>query len=267
MRTAHRRDYLALLASRAHRTVEEGYYHVDLKPMFRKGVRERRSLVEALRCCRGRNPLIAEIKPYSPSRGWLRSRVDYGSLAASMERGGAAALSIITEPKVFRGSLRGLLEAKASTDLPVLMKDIMVSPVQVEAASRLGADGILLIHALFRRGLTEAGLAEMIQLARSKGLQVLLEVHERDEVREAAAVNPDLLGVNNRDLATMKVDLETTRRLLEGYEGPPVVAESGIEDPSHVRLLRSWGADAVLVGSSIMMSRDVSGKVRELVEA
>ena len=267
MKASRSRDYLAFLASNAHKTVREGYYRMDSKPLPCEGVKNRRSLVEAIKGCKGRNPLIAEIKPYSPSMGCLRDRIDYSRLAAMMERGGAAALSILTEPKVFRGSLKGLSEAKLSTGLPVLMKDIIVDPIQVEAASRLGADGVLLIQGLFQRGLTVISLREMISLARSKGLEVLLEIHRRDDIQEAVAVNPDLIGVNNRDLATLRVDLETTRRILEGYEGPPVVGESGVESPDHVRLLRDWGVDAILVGSSIMASRDVAGKVRELVEA
>ncbi|MEM3109528.1 MAG: indole-3-glycerol-phosphate synthase [Candidatus Bathyarchaeia archaeon] len=267
LRSAHNRDYLDLLALRAHRTVREGYYQMEPEPSPHEEGRDRRSLVEAIRECRWRNPLIAEIKPYSPSKGRLRTRIDYSRLAASMERGGAVALSILTEPKVFRGSLRGLMEARLSTSLPILMKDVVVDPIQVEAASRLGADAILLIHALFRRGLARVGLRDMISLAHSKGLEVILEAHARDEIAEIKAVGPDLVGVNNRDLTTLKVDLETTKRLLEGYRGPPTVGESGVEDPSHVRLLMGWGVDAVLVGSSIMAARDVAGKVRELVEA
>lgn len=257
---------MAFLAATAHRTIRECYYDVD-STLIQERVEGHRSLVEAIRRCQSRNPLIAEIKPHSPSRGCLRTRIDYSHLAASMEQGGAAALSILTEPKFFKGSLKGLSEAKISTSLPILMKDIIIDPIQVEAASKLGADGILLIQALFQRELTEITLEEMIRLARSKGLEVLLEVHTEDEIQEAVAVNPDLIGVNNRDLTTLKVDLETTRRVLEGYEGPPVVGESGVEGPDHVRLLRGWGVDAILVGSSVMASRDVAGKVRELVEA
>jgi indole-3-glycerol phosphate synthase len=256
-------DFLDVLAQSAKATINSGYYealeatapsHVSLK----RAIRETKNAA-----------VITEIKAASPSAGTIRKNVNAGKIAESMQKGGAVGLSVLTEPKHFSGSLRSLVEARKAVALPILMKDIVLSPVQVEAASKAGADAVLLIEALFERGYCEFGIEEMIARAHSEGLEVLLEAHTAEEFRSAVRTHADLVGINNRNLATLSVDLEVTKRILErnGAEGKIVVSESGINTPADLRFLRGCGAHAFLIGSAIMLADDVEKKVKEFVQA
>jgi len=149
------------------------------------------------------------------------------------------------------------------------MKDIILSPVQVEAAASIGANVVLLIQALFNRGHCERDLSEMIVEAHSKNLEVLLETHNESEFCSAIATDADLVGINNRDLGTLNVDLNVTKRILENNSthGKIVVSESGVHTPADIRFLRACGANACLIGSAIMASSDVAEKVKEFVHA
>lgn len=257
-------DFVEVLAETAWRNVEEGYYD-GLEDVDKRGS----SFKAAIERARGR-AIIAEIKPASPSAGVLRKYTEEEALGIALEmvEGGAAALSILTEPRIFNGSLRVFQEVRKALDTPLLMKDIVVSGKQVEAASRVGADAILLIAALFNRGLCEEGLDEMIDKAHDAGLEVLLETHSGEEFEQALRSEADMIGINNRNLATLEVNLETTPQLLAGRRvDRVVVSESGIESAEDIRRLRMAGVDAFLVGTSIMRSTDVRAKVRELAEA
>ena len=256
-------DFLDVLAQSAKATINIGYYealeatapsHVSLK----RAIRETKNAA-----------VITEIKAASPSAGTIRKNVNAGRIAESMQKGGAVGLSLLTEPKHFNGSLRSLVEARKAVALPILMKDIVLSPVQVEAASKAGADAVLLIEALFERGYCEFGIEEMIARAHSEGLEVLLEAHTAEEFRSAVRTHADLVGINNRNLATLSVDLEVTKRILErnGAEGKIVVSESGINTPDDLRFLRDSGAHAFLIGSAVMLADDVEKKVKEFVQA
>ena len=143
--------------------------------------------------------------------------------------------------------------------LPILMKDIILSSVQLEAASKAGANIVLLIKALFDRGYCECSIHEMIANAHSKDLEVLLEAHDAGEFRSAVKTHADLVGINNRDLATLKVDLGVTKRILErnDTEGKIIVSESGINTPADLRFLRDCGAHAFLIGSAVMLADNV----------
>jgi indole-3-glycerol phosphate synthase len=153
--------------------------------------------------------------------------------------------------------------------LPILMKDIILSPAQLDAASKLGANAALLIEALFDRGYCECDLDDMIATAHSKGLEVLLETHTEAEFRSAVSTHADLIGINNRNLATLKVDLNVTKRILErnNAEGKLIVSESGINTPNDLRFLRECGAHAFLIGSAVMLADNVEEKVKEFVSA
>lgn len=253
-------DFLSVLVEDAWKRVRSGYYRFEGSS---PGIR--RSLVSSILECK-HAPIIAEIKPVSPSLGRLRSLDDVAKVAREMEAGGASCISVLTEPKHFGGSLRALVEVKREVSIPVLMKDIFVDPIQVEAASRLGADAILLIRSAFE---SDYSLERMIRLAHSRGLEVLLEVKSPEEFREAVRTEADLVGVNNRDLRTMEVDLQRTRSILEAEDprGKIVVSESGIRSAEDVRFLWECGARAFLVGSAIMSAENVKEKVRELVMA
>jgi indole-3-glycerol phosphate synthase len=186
-----------------------------------------------------------------------------------MENGGATGISVLTEPKHFSGSLSNLAKVREAVKLPILMKDIIVDPVQLEAASRIGANVVLLIEALFERGYCKFSLDDMITQAHTRHLEVLLETHSEDEFLRAVETDVDLVGVNNRDLRTLKIDLGTTERILKKREskGKVVISESGVMTPEDLLFLRGCGAQAFLIGSSVMMADNIEQKVKEFVTA
>ncbi len=222
-----------------------------------------RDFLAALRQAKG-HALIAEIKRASPSAGQIAAGVDPAGQARLYAGGGAACLSVLTDQKFFSGSLADMQQARAAVALPVLRKDFIIDPAQVDEARAAGADAILLIAAALEPSL----LSELYQQARGLGLTVLLEVHAAEELEPVLALGPRLVGINNRNLKTMLVDLETSlglRRLI-----PPevtVVAESGISGPAEVSRLAAAGLNAFLVGSHLMRAPDAGAALRELVEA
>ncbi len=224
-------------------------------------------LKDSILKCR-KNPIIAEIKTASPSKGTIVQDIDVDAVASMMQRGGAAALSVLTEPRHFKGRIEYLVAAGKS-GLPRLMKDIIVDPIQVEAATKIGASAILLIASLFNRGLCDTPLDEMISLAHKEGIEVLLETHTKEEFEQALHTQADLVGINNRDLSSFHTDLQVTRTILDSCDakGRVVVSESGIESEEHIRFLRESGARAFLVGSSIISATNPERKVRELAGA
>ena len=256
-------DFLDTLAQSAKATIDSGYYET-----LTEAATPRVSLKKAIQEAK-HAPVITEIKAASPSAGTIRKNIEPGNIAESMEKGGAVGISVLTEPKHFNGSLNSLVEARQTVNLPLLMKDIILSPVQLEAASRLGANVVLLIEALFDRGYCDFNLNAMIATAHSKGLEVLLETHTAEEFRAAVGTHADLVGINNRNLATLKVDLNVTKKILEqnGAEGKIIVSESGVNSPADLRFLRLYGAQAFLVGSAVMLAGSVEEKVKELVSA
>jgi len=258
-------NFLEILVKDALETVRSGYYNINFKV---GNVSNKVSLRGSIISC-PHAPIIAEVKPVSPSYGRLRQITDIAKLAREIEDGGAVGISMLTEPKHFGGSLISLAEVKRNVKLPVLMKDIIVDPIQIEAAANIGADAILLIYSVFKRGYVEYSLKDFIDLAHSKGLEVLLEVHAKEEFLSAIEADADLIGVNNRDLSTLKVDLNATRDILSSTDvrDKIIVSESGIRSAEDIRILRGYGARAFLIGSAIMLADDVKGKVRELVSA
>ncbi len=258
-------SFLDTLAETAHASVGSGYYRVEETVSDKYA---RYGFTESIRRC-GKNPVITEVKFASPSQGVIQSNGDAAETAQAMTRGGAVGLSVLTEPKHFGGSLENLIRVRSSTSLPILMKDVVVSWAQIDAAHLLGADAILLINSLFEAGRCEMGLHEAILYAHLKRLQVLLEIHNREEFNQAVETDAEMIGVNNRDLATLSIDLSTTGKVLENAprRGKIVVSESGIRSAEDIRLLKQAGADAYLVGTSVMKSGDIESKVRELVEA
>ncbi len=256
-------DFLDVLARDAKATIKTGYYE-HLTEAATKPVGLRSAIQQSQHA-----PVIAEIKGASPSAGVIRQDFSPEKVALAMAKGGAAGISVLTEPKHFSGSLTNLAKVRKTVELPVLMKDIIVSPRQLEAAARTGANGMLLIQALFDRGYGELAVNEMIEAAHSRKLEVLLEVHDEDEFRRALATDADLIGINNRNLATLEVDLNVTRHILEKKleDNVIVVSESGIHSAADVLFLRACGANAFLVGSAIMSAENIEAKVREFVFA
>lgn len=255
-------DFLDRVVEDVKNTMESGYY--DVKPVRHEKI----SLKKAILSC-VKNPVITEFKPASPSKGVFKRIESTEEIVSSMEKAGATGISILTEPNHFHGSLQAFSLVRRTVGLPLLMKDFIISRVQVEAASRIGADAVLLIQALFDRGYSEVELGEMIRLAHSYGLEVLLEAHTEEEFLRTVGSEADMVGINNRSLSTLNVDINTTGRILgkHDHHGKVVVSESGIESPVHIRLLKKTGAKAFLVGSAIMLADNVAEKVRLLVEA
>jgi indole-3-glycerol phosphate synthase len=205
--------------------------------------------------------VIAEFKRRSPSAGTLRERADVGEVVSAYARGGASALSVLTEGPNFGGSLDDLRAARAACGLPILRKDFIVDSYQLHEARAAGADAALLIVAALERG----ELASLYDRARAIGLEVLVEVHDRGELRDALAVGADTIGINNRDLRDFTVDVGRTEQLIGGVPaGVAVVSESGIATAQQVSRLGRAGVHAVLVGESLMRAPDPEAAVRAL---
>jgi indole-3-glycerol phosphate synthase/phosphoribosylanthranilate isomerase len=220
-----------------------------------------RDFVAALRESPSRPALIAEVKRASPSRGLLVENFDPLRLARTYQQNGASAISVLTDEHFFQGHLDYLKVIRKEIDLPLLRKDFVFDSYQVYEARAAGADAILLIVAM----LSDEELHALHRLARDLGMTALVEVHDESELRRALTLRPHLIGVNNRDLRTFQVDIETTARL-RPFVPPDIalVAESGIYTPTDVDRLAQIGADAMLVGESLVVAENTGAKVHEL---
>jgi len=206
--------------------------------------------------------IIAEVKKASPSKGLLSTDFDPARLAAAYEAGGASALSVLTDESFFQGSLRDLEGARAAISLPVIRKDFTVAPSHILEAAAHGADAILLIAAI----LSEREIRDFREAAARYRMTALVEVHNRRELDLAIAAGSDVIGVNNRDLRTFEVTLETSLRLAEHMPAGAVrVSESGIHNAADIATLRAAGFTAFLVGEHLMKSGDPAAALRKLV--
>lgn len=214
-------------------------------------------------------PIITEIKFESPSAGKIREIESSLSIAEAMVDGGACAISVLTDPENFAGSLENLALVSGKVPVPVVMKDIIVSPRQLQAAARAGASAVVLISEVFTRGFSEVPLDSLISEAQRLKLEVLVEANSGEEFAIVRKYRPNIYGINNRNLSTLQVDLSTTETILAKNPNldRPVISESGIEAPKDIRRLKPAGVTAFLIGTSIMKSHDVESKVRELVNA
>ncbi len=208
--------------------------------------------------------VIAELKKASPSKGLIRADFDPAALARELEAGGAAALSALTEPEFFQGSLRNLEIASETTSLPCLRKDFIVEEIQVLEARAHRADALLLIGA----ALEQPELERLAARAREQQLDVLCEAHDEEELQRALDAGCDLIGVNSRDLRSFRVDLNTAFRLAKKLpKGILAVAESGIHSASDIAELRSVGYEAFLIGESLMQAAFPGSALRRLLGA
>jgi len=253
-------DFIKTLVGDAEINIMQGYY--DNPPVVN---RNSFSLKNAIKRA-NKAAVIAEIKFSSPSAGVIRKGGIPVEIAISMERGGATALSILTEPKHFNGSIKGFASVAKRINLPLIMKDIIVSKKQIDAAHKIGSDVVLLIFTIFQKGYSSESLKELISYSHSKGLEVILECHSEEEFDSAITSDADIVGINNRDLRSFVVDLVTTEKILgtKNISNKVIISESGIKSNNDIKRLKKFGVNAFLVGSSIMRSKDVESKVREL---
>jgi indole-3-glycerol phosphate synthase len=204
--------------------------------------------------------LIAELKKASPSKGLIREDFDPVDIARIYD-GHADAISVLTEEDFFQGDLTYINDVKGVSERPVLRKDFIFDEYQIYESRAAGADAILLIETV----LETAQAGEYLHMARELGMAVLFEVHDMRELERSLGVEADIIGINNRDLKTLKIDMEAMFELIrEMPEGKTVVSESGIETREDVTRIDAAGVDAVLVGTAIMKARDIEGKIKEL---
>jgi indole-3-glycerol phosphate synthase len=253
-------DILTRIVERKRQEIREFQVPVrELEARAEVSIRERRPFAGSLR--RSKPAVIAEIKQASPSKGLLTEHYDPARTAAAYESGGAAALSVLTDQDFFSGSLEHLKAARAAGNLPVLRKDFIISEVQIVEAAANGADAILLIAAI----LTRDELRRYREFAAQFLMAALVEVHDQGELDQALESGAVIVGVNNRDLRTFDVRLETSFDLALKMPANLIrVSESGIETAEQVRQLSDAGYDAFLVGEHLMKSADPAAAIREL---
>lgn len=220
-----------------------------------------RNLLESI-SKNGPMALIAEIKQASPSAGVIQEGADIRRIACAYQAAGACAVSVLTENHFFQGELSHLRLVKDVVSIPLLQKDFIIDPFQVYEGRAAGADAVLLIAAM----LAPDQLREFAELAWSLGLVALVEVHDEEDLNKISGLDLPLIGVNNRNLKTLAMDLETTFRLLERIpRGSVVISESGIRSREDVERLQQAGVKAILVGEVLMRSSDPATKIRELL--
>ncbi|MEM2855780.1 MAG: indole-3-glycerol-phosphate synthase [Candidatus Nitrosocaldaceae archaeon] len=251
-------SFIKRLVEDTRRAINEGYYDLSLR-LYHTSHRLSDAILASKHAA-----IIGEIKFASPSMGKIREYSDPVKIARDIISADAIGLSILTN-RLFNGRLDYLLNVRIATDIPILMKDIVIDNKQIDAAYKSGADCILVISSIFD---DKHVMRELIDYAHSYHLEVLLEVHDKEELKDALESNADLIGINNRDLNSMKIDLSTTENLLRDISSDKIiVSESGIESSQDIVRLYKAGARAFLVGTSIMKSNNIRLKLKELVKA
>ena len=228
--------------------------------------RKRDASYRLLRAFRSESPrlrIIAEFKRRSPSAGIIRDDLSAGEVARRYERGGACAISVLTDEEHFGGSIADLRAARSSTNLPILCKDFIIDPIQIYEAAIAGADAVLLITA----ALDDGSLGELRKVAEDElGLDALVEVHTSAELRRALEADAKIIGVNNRDLQTLQVSLETSERLVaEAPRDKIMISESGLQSPESLQHLRALGFHGFLIGEALMRVIDPEKALRDFI--
>lgn len=240
----------------AQESIRNGYYDVRAKESL-----GRASLIGKIKA--EKFIVISEIKHASPAGEYSFDDMDVEGSAITFRESGADAISVVVEPTIFKGNIGDVPLAKKA-GLPVLFKDFIMERKQIEAARNVGADAILLIVKVARK--LDLDLNELIAIAHENELEVVLESYDADEMREALKTRADILGINNRDLETLKTDINRTRKILESVKiNRPVISESGIRTADDVKFVREAGASGVLVGTAIWKSSNIKDKINELM--
>ena len=252
--------FLTVIADEIKELINKGYYDITEKV-------ERRdtSLKDVLVTKKENYPIITEIKFSSPSLGEINSNSNsQKEILTKMEENGSSAISVLTQPLYFDGSLENLKIVRQNTDLPILMKDIIIDEKQIEAGFDLGANVILLIETLFRDN--HSKLEQLIRYAKKMGLEILLEVNTKQEFDKAVTRDVDILGINNRDLNTLQLDMQTTNKILgkEFKIDKPIISESGIVTSEDIEMIGKSGVSGFLIGTTIMKADNIEKKIKEL---
>jgi len=255
------KNMLKTLFDNSHKAIDDGVYDITVNLENSKT-----DLIKSIKT-NSHASLITEIKFASPSLGNIREKSNPVSIAKNMIDGGAIGLSILTQPYLFNGSPDYFIQIRNAVKVPLLMKDIIVEKSQIDAAKKIGADYILLIQSLFENNYLN-GINKFIDYAHKNGLKVLLESHTKSEFSTSLKTEADLLGINNRNLDTLEIELNTTKMILNDRDfEQTIISESGIESSEDIRFLKKSGADAFLVGSNIMKTDNIQNNVRTLVGA
>ena len=254
-------NILEKLVSNSQKAIDDGIYEINEK-ISKSEIDLKKVISQSQHAS-----LITEVKFSSPALGNIRKISDPVEIAIKMVDGGATALSVLTQPYLFHGSPEFFMKIRNKVKIPMLMKDITINKIQIDAAKNMGADYFLLIQSLFDKKLIP-DMDELIDYGHKNGLKVLVEAHTLEEFDNASNTNADIIGINNRNLDTLKIDLNTTKHILEKSDySKIVISESGIRTQEDIRFLHKCGADAYLVGSSIMQTDDIQTAVQNLVNA
>jgi len=268
VRFQHQDSFLYRLADNSYRALDDGAYDLNTSYIKSHDILDLRKRIISCPYV----PIIGEIKYSSPSHGvLLDEKFSPSYLAETMTESGAIAISVLTQPYEFHGSIHHISAIRHKINAPILMKDIVVSDVQINTARKIGADSILFIKSVFDNNLAEGDLENYLDYANRIGLKAVVEVHTEMEFAEALKLvegSNNILGINNRNLDTLEVDTSVTTEILKKQsKGKSVViSESGISDSQTIRELRKVGADGFLVGTSLVQSSDIGHKLGELTQ-
>ncbi len=266
-------SWLKTLVNNSFKAIDEGAYEIKNDDIIfdnHTNINIKKNLINC-----NHVPLITELKFASPSKGTILNviNVNLETIITEMEKAHSSGISILTQPFLFKGSVDYILKARKKTRLPILMKDIIVSDIQIKTAKKIGADCILLIKTLFDKNMAEGSLEKFSEYAKKLGLQVIVETHFQSEFEEVIRLNKnsdrlcEIIGINNRNLNTLDIDLDVTKKILLSCNkyNNLILSESGIHSKDDIRYLKGFGADAFLIGTSLMENVSTLGtEINEL---
>ena len=254
-------NILEKLVNNSKKAIDNGTYDIS-ESLTNSGIDLSESIINSQHA-----PLIAEIKFSSPALGNIKKISNPADIAIQMVNGGAVALSVLTQPFLFDGSPEYFMKIRKVVEAPMLMKDITIDKMQIDAAKKIGADYFLLIQSLFDKKMV-LEMDELIEYGHKNGVKVIVEAHTPKEFENACKTNADIVGINNRNLDTLKIDLNTTKNILEKSDSSKIIiSESGIESQDDIRFLHKCGAKGYLIGTAIMKNKNIEQTVRGLVNS
>ena len=254
-------NILEKLVNNSKKAVDNGTYDIS-ESLINSGIDLSESIINSQHA-----PLITEVKFSSPALGNIKKISDPVDIAIQMVNGGAAALSVLTQPFLFDGSPEFFMKIRKVVEVPMLMKDITIDKIQIDAAKKIGADYFLLIQSLFDKKIV-LEMDELIGYGHKNGVKVIVEAHTPEEFENACKTNADIVGINNRNLDTLEIDLNTTKNILEKSDSSKIIiSESGIESQDDIRFLHKCGAKGYLIGTAIMKNENIEQTVRGLVNS